>query len=164
VIASLRRTFHGMNLRALALSATFAAAALVSLTASAQTGAPNDPDASSDDVALKVVERVPTLVTCTGEDMPLGQCTQEGIVRHLLDNLTYPNRARRKGIQGKVLVQFVVERDGSVSNVEVLRSVHKSLDKRALKVVQTLPAFRPGEQGGKPVRVSYMIPVNFALD
>jgi len=57
-----------------------------------------------------------------------------------------------------------VERDGSVSNVEVLRSVHKSLDKRALKVVQTLPAFRPGEQGGKPVRVSYMIPVNFALD
>ena len=75
MIASLRRTFHGMNLRALALSATFAAAALVSLTASAQTDAPNDPDASSDDVALKVVERVPTLVTCTGEDMPLAQCT-----------------------------------------------------------------------------------------
>lgn len=67
------------------------------------------------------------------------------------------------GIQGKVYIQFVIERDGSITDVKVLRGVDASLDKEAVRVVKAMPKWKPGKQRGKPVRVSYTLPINFQL-
>ena len=66
-------------------------------------------------------------------------------------------------IQGKVFIQFVIERDGSITDVKVVRGVDASLDKEAVRVVQSMPKWKPGKQRGKPVRVAYTLPINFQL-
>jgi periplasmic protein TonB len=81
--------------------------------------------------------------------------------RWIANNIRYPKIAAEKGIQGKVYINFVVEKDGSISGVRVLKSVEASLDKEALRVIVSLPRWSPGLQGGKPVRVSYNVPINF---
>lgn len=67
------------------------------------------------------------------------------------------------GIQGKVYIQFVIEKDGSITDVKVVRGVDASLDKEAVRVVKAMPKWKPGKQRGKPVRVSYTLPINFQL-
>ncbi len=84
-------------------------------------------------------------------------------VRWINKNVKYPVIAQENGIQGKVFVQFVIEKDGSITNVKVLRGVDASLDKEAVRVVQSMPKWKPGKQRGKPVRVSYNVPINFRL-
>jgi TonB family protein len=81
----------------------------------------------------------------------------------LKSNLKYPPAAKEKGIQGKVYVQFVVEKDGSITNVEVRRGVNPLLDAEALRVAKLLPNFEPGTMRGKKVRVRYTLPVAFVL-
>ena len=71
--------------------------------------------------------------------------------------------AAENGIQGRVYVQFVVDRDGGISNAKIARGVDPSLDQEALRVVNSLPKWKPGMQRGKPVRVSYTVPINFQL-
>ena len=95
------------------------------------------------------------------EDMPgfPGGNVQQWISKHV----KYPVLAMENGIQGKVYVQFVIERDGSVSNVKVVRGVDSSLDKEAVRVVKSMPKWKPGKQRGKPVRVSFTLPINFQL-
>ncbi len=122
-------------------------------------GSSADPDSIYQDV-----ERLPRLVLCDGAINNEIQCTQEGIIRHMMDQLEYPRCARRKGIEGKVLVQFVIEKDGSLNDIQVIKPVHKSLDKAAVEVVASLPPFLPGEIGKQPVRVAYMLPVHFKLN
>lgn len=78
-------------------------------------------------------------------------------------NIKYPIIAQENGIQGRVFVKFVVEPTGKVSNVEILRGVDASLDKEAIRVINSMPAWKPGMQRGKPVRVSIQIPINFQL-
>ena len=68
-----------------------------------------------------------------------------------------------EGIQGRVTVSFIVEKDGRVSNVRLLRSVQPSLDKEAIRVVKSMPKWTPGKQNGKPVRVRFNLPVMFKL-
>ena len=75
----------------------------------------------------------------------------------------YPKKARRKGIEGRVIVKFIVEKDGEVSDVKVVKGAHPMLDDEAQRVVESMPAFLPGMQRGKPVRVSYHLPFNFSL-
>ncbi|MBQ5551600.1 MAG: energy transducer TonB, partial [Bacteroidales bacterium] len=75
----------------------------------------------------------------------------------------YPEMAKENDIQGTVYVRFVVDTDGSVSNVEVLRGVDPLLDKEAKRVVETLPKWKPGRQRGKAVKVSHAVPIKFAL-
>ena len=67
------------------------------------------------------------------------------------------------GIQGKVYIQFVIEKDGSITDVKVARGVDASLDKEAVRVVKAMPKWKPGKQRGKPVRVSYTLPIFFQL-
>ena len=67
------------------------------------------------------------------------------------------------GIQGKVFIQFVIERDGSITDVKVARGVDASLDKEAVRVVQSMPKWKPGMQDGKTVRVKYTVPIMFRL-
>ena len=94
------------------------------------------------------------------EDMP----TFPGDINKWLGkNVKYPVIAQENNIQGRVTVQFVIERDGSITDVKVLRGVDPSLDKEAVRVVKSMPKWKPGKQRGKPVRVSYTVPINFRL-
>ena len=88
-----------------------------------------------------------------------GGSVQKWIAKNVKD----PMIAQENNIQGKVFVQFVIEKDGSVSDVKVARSVDPSLDKEAIRVVKAMPKWKPGKQRGKPVRVSYTVPINFQL-
>lgn len=82
---------------------------------------------------------------------------------YIIKNLKYPEHAAENGIQGKVYVKFIVEPDGNVSNVEVIRGIDPILDQEAIRVVKESPKWIPGMQRGKPVRVSFTFPVYFAL-
>ena len=78
-------------------------------------------------------------------------------------NIVYPEIAKENGISGRVMLQFTVERDGSVTNVVVLRGIDSSLDREAVRVVQSSPKWTPGKQRDRPVRVRYTFPVIFRL-
>ncbi|TFF36160.1 energy transducer TonB [Mucilaginibacter psychrotolerans] len=83
--------------------------------------------------------------------------------RYIRDHIIYPNDARAHDIEGIVILQFVLEKDGSVTEIKVLRSVSKSLDEEAVRVIRESPKWIPGTRFGRPVRVSYAVPVNFKL-
>lgn len=85
------------------------------------------------------------------------------MMRYLAQNVKYPQAAQENGRQGKVVVQFVVDTDGSIINAHVLTSVDPDLDKEALRGIKSMPRWTPGKQKGKPVRVKYTVPVNFRL-
>jgi len=82
---------------------------------------------------------------------------------YLSNNIKYPQIAIETNTQGRVTCQFIVNRDGSIVDVEVVRSVDPSLDREAVRVIKSMPKWRPGIQNGKPVRVKYFLPVNFKL-
>ncbi len=81
----------------------------------------------------------------------------------LSKNIRYPSIAVEIGLQGRVTCQFVINKDGSIEDVQVVRSVDPSLDKEAMRVIKLMPKWQPGIQNGKPVRVKYYLPVNFKL-
>ena len=108
-------------------------------------------EAVDDDVVFKVVEIMPSF---PGGDSAL--------MRYLAENVRYP--AITSAVQGRVIVQFIVEKDGSISNVEVMRtSGEECLDREAVRVVRAMPKWTPGKQRGKLVRVQYTVPINFRL-
>lgn len=88
---------------------------------------------------------------------------QAALLDFLRRNVHYPAAAQESGIQGRVIVQFVVNRDGLVTNPVVLRSVNSLLDREAIRVVSSMPRWRPGMQGGRTVRATYAVPVTFKL-
>ena len=85
------------------------------------------------------------------------------LLKFIAKSIKYPVIAQENGIQGRVICAFVVNRDGSVVDAEVLRGVDPSLDKEALRVIGTMPKWSPGKQRGKPVRVKYTVPITFRL-
>ncbi len=85
------------------------------------------------------------------------------LMTYLAKHIKYPPLAKESGIQGKVFINFVVEPDGSVSNVKVLRGIGGGCDEEAVRVVKNMPKWKPGMQRGKPVRVSFTLPVRFTL-
>ena len=97
------------------------------------------------------------------EEMPDFPGGMAKLADYLAKNIKYPQMARESGIQGRVFVNFVVEPDGSVSNVNVMRSLGGGCDEEAMRVVKSMPKWKPGKQRGKAVRVSYILPVNFKL-
>ena len=97
------------------------------------------------------------------EVMPQFPGGQIAMLQYLMKNIKYPEQAVKEGIQGRVTVSFIVEKDGRVSNVRLLRSVQPSLDKEAIRVVKSMPKWTPGKQNGKPVRVRFNLPVMFKL-
>ena len=84
-------------------------------------------------------------------------------LKFLSKNIKYPTISQENGVQGRVIIQFVVNRDGSIVDPQVVRGVDPYLDKEALRVVSSMPKWKPGEQRGKPVRVKYTVPVTFRL-
>jgi len=97
------------------------------------------------------------------EDMPEFPGGEMALRTYIAQSIKYPVIAQENGIQGKVYVTFVVGKDGKVSNASIARGVDPSIDKEALRVVNTLPKWKPGKQRGKPVNVSYTVPINFVL-
>jgi protein TonB len=97
------------------------------------------------------------------EDMPEFPGGEMALRTYIANAIKYPVIAQENGIQGKVYVTFVVSKDGSVTNASIARGVDPSLDKEALRVVNSLPKWKPGKQRGKPVNVSYTVPINFVL-
>ena len=98
------------------------------------------------------------------EQMPEFPGGQEALYKFISDNILYPKDARENDIKGKVVVQFIVEKDGSVQNVEVVSGVHPLLDEEALRIVKLLPSFKPGMVNGEPVRVRMKLPITFNLE
>ncbi|MBR6975169.1 MAG: energy transducer TonB [Bacteroidaceae bacterium] len=95
------------------------------------------------------------------EQMPEFPGGMEALVKYMAENMKYPEDAKKQQVEGRVLVQFIVETDGSVSNTEVLMRVFPSLDAEAVRVISGMPKWIPGKQNGKVVRVKYTIPVSF---
>lgn len=106
----------------------------------------------SDEEIFFIVENMPEF---PGGEMALRQ--------YIANNVEYPNDAIKNGKQGKVYVTFVVSKDGSIANAKIARGVNPSLDAEALRVINGLPNWKPGTQRGKPVNVSYTVPINFQL-
>ena len=97
------------------------------------------------------------------EQMPQFPGGDAALMKFLQSHINYPPMAAENNVQGKVILQFVVEKDGKVGEVKVARSVDKDLDREAIRVVKTLPRFTPGRQNGQPVRVWYTLPVTSKL-
>ena len=97
------------------------------------------------------------------EQMPLFPGGDAALMAYLRDHIHYPTVAAENGVQGRGVVGFVVERDGSITDVNVLRSVDPSLDREAMRVVKGMPRWTPGKQNGSAVRVKYQVPVTFRL-
>lgn len=97
------------------------------------------------------------------EEMPMFPGGQKEMMTFLSKTTKYPAKAVKKKIQGRCLVQFIVEKDGSISNVRVMSKVHPLLDAEAIRVVKSMPRWMPGRLKGKPVRVKFNLPVTFCL-
>lgn len=97
------------------------------------------------------------------ESMPEFPNGMKELYIYLGNNIKYPVMAKESGIQGKVYVTFVVEKDGSITDVKVLRGIGGGCDEEAIRVVAAMPKWKPGKQRGKPVRVQYNLPVRFTL-
>ena len=97
------------------------------------------------------------------EEMPSYPGGEKALLEYVAKNIKYPQIARETGIQGRVFVGFVVEPDGSVSNVKILRGIGGGCDEEAMRVIKSLAKWKPGKQRGKAVRVSYQLPVVFKL-
>lgn len=110
------------------------------------------PAEESEEGAFNVVEQMPQF---PGGDIEL--------MKFLSENVKYPEAAEKAGTQGRVIVQFIVEADGSITNVKVVKKVSDELDAEALRVVNAMPKWKPGLQKGQPVRVKYTLPVTFRL-
>jgi len=111
-----------------------------------------EPTNESDEVPFVVVE-----------DMPMFRGGDVALLKYIAENTHYPEAAKGNNIQGKVIIRFCVTAKGDVSRVSVLKGIDPELDKEAIRVVKTLPAFKPGSQGGKDVPVWYMVPITFTL-
>lgn len=109
---------------------------------------------NSNGTVFEVVEQMP--------QFPNGG--MEGLLKYLSKNVKYPVNAKKNGIQGRVVTNFVVNKNGSISNVRVLRSVDTELDKEAIRVISSMPNWKPGIQRGEAVRVKYTLPIMFRLD
>ena len=109
-------------------------------------------DAPSNDSIYQIVDEMP--------QYPGGE---KAMMEYVAKNVKYPQEAKDKEIQGRVFVSFVIEKDGSVNEVKVLRSIGGGCDEEAVRVVSSMPKWKPGIKDGKPVRVSYMMPLNFKL-
>ena len=105
----------------------------------------------------------PDAVLTLVEEMPEFPGGSEALFAYMGKQTRYPEDAKEAGVQGKVFLSFVVELNGSISNVQVLRGAYPSLDQEAIRVVKAMPSWSPGKQNGKPCRTKYNLPFAFVL-
>ena len=97
------------------------------------------------------------------EVMPQFPGGDQAMMKFVSENVQYPEEAKEKEISGRVMVGFIVEKDGSISDVKVAKGIGGGCDEEAVRVVKAMPKWKPGKEKGKPVRVSYMMPFTFKL-
>ena len=130
---------------------------------------------SDADATVRRCEVMPAFGECVNsETADIYRCSSIAIMEHIGGLVNYPADALEAEVSGTVYVMFIIEKDGSLNNVQVMRSIRvdddslsdavASLEAEALKAVSSLPDFRPGTEGGEPVRVEYVVPVKFVLD
>lgn len=119
----------------------------------------------SENTGNGVIEEKPAEIFTVVEEMPEFPGGTGELMKFIQSNIRYPEMEKEAGISGKCYVKFVVESDGTVSNVEMLKGVPggPGLDKEAMRVVKAMPKFKPGKQNGRPVRVYFNLPINFQL-
>ena len=144
---------------AMKLLVALPAAGLVFLAISAYREIPEPPPPAPVTVA-ETTESEPFAMV---EQMPVFPGGDAALLKYIAENTTYPERAKESNIQGRVILRFCINPNGSVSRVSVLKGVDPDLDAEAIRVVETLPAFNPGRQGGKAVPVWYMVPITYTL-
>ena len=103
----------------------------------------------------KVLEKAEVMPEYPGGD--------QAMMKFVSENVQYPEEAKEKEISGRVLVSFIVEKDGSIADVKVVKGIGGGCDEEAVRVVKAMPKWKPGKDKGKPVRVSYMMPFTFKL-
>jgi len=97
------------------------------------------------------------------EQMPEYPGGDEALMRFIQHNIKYPKVEAENDIQGKVVVGFVIGEDGSINDISIKKGVNKGIDEEAIRVVKLLPKFKPGKQKGEPVKVAFILPINFVL-
>lgn len=119
----------------------------------------------NDTQSFAVVESKPVFPGCEDEESEDArfQCFNTGIMKHIAHSFRFPEAARQNGIQGRIYISFVIEKDGAISNVYVPRGVHQTLDLEGMRVICDLPQMIPAQQRGKPVRMQYTVPINAKL-
>lgn len=117
---------------------------------------------SSEVLNFAVVESVPVFPGCE-DASDKKQCFNQQIMKYVGRNFEFPEMAKQMGIQGRVYVSFIVEKDGDFSNIEVVRGVDPMIDKEAIRVVKSMPKVTPAKQRGRPVRMSFTLPINAKL-
>ena len=119
---------------------------------------------SDEDVEIEIEEEDDDEFFMVVENMPEFPGGDLGLMKYIQKNVKYPAIAKEYDITGKVYVSFIVDKSGKVTNVKVVRGVDKNLDAEAVRVVKSLPKYKPGKQRGKSVRVMFTIPINFTLN
>jgi protein TonB len=134
------------------------------LSTKPNTEAPAEETMVVEEVKTQVIEQAaPAQIFTVVEEQPTYPGGDEARIKYLQDNMKYPEEAKELGVQGKVYVTFVVEVDGSISDVKVLRGIGSGCDDEAIRVVKSMPKWVPGKQRGVPVRVQFNLPINFKL-
>ena len=119
---------------------------------------------SDEDEEIEIIEEDDDEFFMVVENMPIFPGGDLGLMKYIQKHVKYPAIAKEYNITGKVYVSFIVDKSGSVTNVKIVRGVDKNLDAEALRVVKSLPKYKPGKQRGLPVRVMFTIPINFTLN
>nr|WP_319401020.1 energy transducer TonB [uncultured Carboxylicivirga sp.] len=122
-----------------------------------------DTEVDFSDLAMDEEEAEDAPVFFIVEEMPEFPGGEEALRKFIAQSVKYPVIAQENGIQGRVYVSFVVNTKGAVTDVKIARGVDPNLDKEAIRVVNSMPAWKPGKQRGKAVKVSYTVPINFVL-
>jgi protein TonB len=128
------------------------------------TEAPAAEEIKVEEVKEQVIQQeAPKEIFTVVEEQPGYPGGDEARIKYLQENIKYPDEAKELGVQGKVFVTFVVEVDGSITDVKVLRGIGAGCDEEAIRVVKNMPKWVPGKQRGVPVRVQFNLPIKFTL-
>jgi periplasmic protein TonB len=119
---------------------------------------------SDEDEVIEIIEEDDDEFFMVVENMPEFPGGDLGLIKYIQKHVKYPAIAKEYNITGKVYVSFIVDKSGSVTSVKIVRGVDKNLDAEAVRVVKSLPKYKPGKQRGKSVRVMFTIPINFTLN
>lgn len=118
------------------------------------------------DTTMKIVEIMPRFLGCEdmeGSDSIKKKCADQKMLEYIFKRLKYPKKARKQEIEGTAIIRFVIEKDGTINDIKVLRGLSKEIKEVCYNLVSQMPKWRPGYQNGKPVRVQFNLPIKFYL-
>ncbi len=126
---------------------------------------PPPPPPEKEEEIFKIVEEMPHFPGCENirKKEKRDKCAQDKMLQFIYKNIKYPNIAKENGVEGTVVISFVVEKDGSITDVRIVREIGGGCGKEAMRVVKMMPKWVPGKQRGRPVRVQFNLPVKFKL-